>query len=561
MMSMKRLACGAALTVRCWPVCGTAAYAQETTARHPRPGGGPDGKPAANATVTITHVPTGTTVTLRDRPNGLYNSRGLRVGGPYASRPRRRPERDAQCCRRSASAIPSRSTSPSSQRSRNWSSRPPRPTARTTAARRTRFGLADIQELPSLKRDLKDVARLNPFVTLDPSNLDAVIAGGVSSRFNQLTVDGVKQNDDFGLNNNGYPTQRSPISTDAVQAMSVNLAPYSVLYNDFQGANINVVTKSGTNDFHGTRVLRILERGPDRRQARKGVLTVLQRLQGKDLRRHARRPDHQGSAVLLRLLRKVQGQPRHDRRARSARASRSSPATRTPIRPSSRPPRSRSSRARWRAATASTSTPRTRSSATFPCRRTTRRSSPRSTGTSPTTTAWRVTYQKTNGTRLIEGNRSSSTQLALYSDYYIKGDDLEVYTAQLNSDWTDNFRTELVATRKKVVTLQQPVAGADGNGDGGRRRRGGNRPVLDRRQPGGRRHRHADPGRPGHLAPRQRAGKQGHDLSRPRLLRPGRPLVHGRRGAREARRSSTSSASGPKASSPTTASPTCRAAS
>ena len=76
-----------------------------------------------------------------------------------------------------------------------------------------------------------------------------------------------------------------------------------------------------------------------------------------------------------------------------------------------------------------------------------------------------VTYQKTDGTRLIEGNRSSSTQLALYSDYYIKGDDLEVYTAQLNSDWSDNFRTELVATRKNVVTIQQPVSGVAGNGE------------------------------------------------------------------------------------------------
>jgi hypothetical protein len=41
-----------------------------------------------------------------------------------------------------------------------------------------------------------------------------------------------------------------------------------------------------------------------------------------------------------------------------------------------------------------------------------------------------------------------------------------VYTAQLNSDWTDAFRTELVATRKKVVTIQQPVSGSPGNGQG-----------------------------------------------------------------------------------------------
>jgi hypothetical protein len=31
------------------------------------------------------------------------------------------------------------------------------------------FGLSDIQELPSPRRDLKDVARLSPFITLDAS--------------------------------------------------------------------------------------------------------------------------------------------------------------------------------------------------------------------------------------------------------------------------------------------------------------------------------------------------------------------------------------------------------
>ncbi|MCE2987481.1 MAG: TonB-dependent receptor, partial [Phenylobacterium sp.] len=76
------------------------------------------------------------------------------------------------------------------------------------------------------------------------------------------------------------------------------------------------------------------------------------------------------------------------------------------------------------------------------------------------------TWQSNEGPRLIEGNRSSSTQLALYSHYYTKGDDLTVYTAQLNSEWTDNLRTELTATQKEVVTLQIPVGGVSGNASG-----------------------------------------------------------------------------------------------
>ena len=41
------------------------------------------GKPVAGATVTATHVPTGTSYTATTRLDGRYNFRGLIVGGPY----------------------------------------------------------------------------------------------------------------------------------------------------------------------------------------------------------------------------------------------------------------------------------------------------------------------------------------------------------------------------------------------------------------------------------------------------------------------------------------------
>ncbi len=116
----------------------------------------------------------------------------------------------------------------------------------------TSFNRGDVEALPSISRDLKDTARINPFATIDASNQDALSFVGVNSRFNQLTVDGIRQNDDFGLNNNGYPTQRSPISIDAVQSVQVSIAPYSVINNGFLGGSINAVTRSGTNEFHGS---------------------------------------------------------------------------------------------------------------------------------------------------------------------------------------------------------------------------------------------------------------------------------------------------------------------
>jgi hypothetical protein len=87
---------------------------------------------------------------------------------------------------------------------------------------------------------------------VDPTNSDALEIAGVNNRYNSITIDGVRQSDDFGLNNNGYPTQRSPLSIDAIEAVSILTAPFSVEYGHFRGSTINVVTKSGTNEFSGS---------------------------------------------------------------------------------------------------------------------------------------------------------------------------------------------------------------------------------------------------------------------------------------------------------------------
>src|SRR5687767_14301823 len=79
---MKKLVGGAALSVLAFAM-STAVYAQETTAGIRGQVVTASGAPAANATVIITHVPTGTRVNVMTGPDGFYTARGLRVGGPY----------------------------------------------------------------------------------------------------------------------------------------------------------------------------------------------------------------------------------------------------------------------------------------------------------------------------------------------------------------------------------------------------------------------------------------------------------------------------------------------
>jgi hypothetical protein len=115
------------------------------------------------------------------------------------------------------------------------------------------FGLQDLQDMPAINRDLRDIVRNDPRLYIDPAFAGGAIhCAGANPRFNSLTVDGVRLNDLFGLNSNGYPTERQPFSYDAIEQVAVELAPFDVFYGQFTACNINAVTKSGSNEWHGS---------------------------------------------------------------------------------------------------------------------------------------------------------------------------------------------------------------------------------------------------------------------------------------------------------------------
>jgi len=115
------------------------------------------------------------------------------------------------------------------------------------------FGLEALQSAPAINRNITDVLRIDPRIFVDESrgDINAVQCAGKNSRYNSLTVDGVRMNDSFGLNSNGYPTERMPFSYDAINQVAVELAPFDVVYGGFSACNINAVTKSGSNDWFG----------------------------------------------------------------------------------------------------------------------------------------------------------------------------------------------------------------------------------------------------------------------------------------------------------------------
>ena len=115
----------------------------------------------------------------------------------------------------------------------------------------------DIANLPIDRRDYLTFALLTPGVsnsTRLASDQDFRVKStpqsglsfyGSNGRGNSVTVDGGEANDDAG-------GVRLTLSQDAVQEFQVNRSNYSAELGGASGAAINIVSKSGTNELHGS---------------------------------------------------------------------------------------------------------------------------------------------------------------------------------------------------------------------------------------------------------------------------------------------------------------------
>ncbi|NML36529.1 TonB-dependent receptor [Chitinophaga sp. G-6-1-13] len=120
----------------------------------------------------------------------------------------------------------------------------------------TKIGQEQIKSIPSLSRSLQDLTKVTP-----QSNNNSFL--GTNYRYNNVTVDGAINNDAIGFSpslggqssTSGQPgssTRTNPVSLDAIQDVQVLLAPFDVKVGNFLGGSVNAVTRSGTNEVHGS---------------------------------------------------------------------------------------------------------------------------------------------------------------------------------------------------------------------------------------------------------------------------------------------------------------------
>ncbi len=231
-----------------------AAMANETTSAIKGQVMGPNGNPAAGTKVTILHVPSGSVKTTEVNDAGYFTAKGLRVGGPYKVV----VDSDVYADQEFNNIILNIGNdypvnvsleSQSSMEQIVVTGAPISSMSGGTGPAST-FTLTDLENTPAINRDLKDIIRIDPRITIDDSR-GSINCGGGNPRYNSLTLDGVRMNDNFGLSSNGYPTIRAPFSFDSIEQVSAELAPFDVQYGGFTSCNINAVTKSGGNDVHG----------------------------------------------------------------------------------------------------------------------------------------------------------------------------------------------------------------------------------------------------------------------------------------------------------------------
>ena len=111
-----------------------------------------------------------------------------------------------------------------------------------------------VQSLPVNGRNFIDFALLTPGVTRDTRTGDISFAGQRGT-LNSLVIDGADNNNTFfGQTTGRTGSGRAPyqFSQDAVKEFQVNSNSFSAEYGRAGGAVINVVTKSGTNELHGS---------------------------------------------------------------------------------------------------------------------------------------------------------------------------------------------------------------------------------------------------------------------------------------------------------------------
>jgi len=269
-MKLKYLLAASVVSLSAAATIATPAAAQQITSGIEGQVTDADGTPLAGAMATITDERTGQTRTTTVGSDGNFRVQSLQPGGPYTVT----VEADGF----EGQTVEEVFTNISGNTGFTFALTPVAAGATgntivVTGARArvtqvavgpgTAFGTETLEGLPSITRDVRDIIRVDPRVSLESNNdVDRISCLGGNDRSNTFTVDGIVQADVFGLNGTPFAARNSlPLPFDVVDQVSVEFAPFDVEYSEFTGCLVNVVTKAGGNRFGGSAFITYFDEG------------------------------------------------------------------------------------------------------------------------------------------------------------------------------------------------------------------------------------------------------------------------------------------------------------
>ena len=212
------------------------------------------GTPLTAGNVVAIHLPTGTQYRATVTSSGRYNLPNLRVGGPYrvtvtslGYEPSTEPDFNLGLgqslrldFRLKRQAVELAGVTVQAERDEILNA------GRTGAS--MRVSEAKVAVTPSIKRSTRDLTKL------DPRSDGNFSFAGKNWLYNNISLDGSYFNNSFGLDDPAPGGQASaePVPYDAIAELQVSIAPFDVREGGFTGANINTITKSGTNELRAS---------------------------------------------------------------------------------------------------------------------------------------------------------------------------------------------------------------------------------------------------------------------------------------------------------------------
>ena len=209
-----------------------------------------NGEEVIGATIVAVHEPSGTRYTAVTNVSGRFSIQGMRTGGPYevtvsyiGYQPRVVKGVTLQLAETYNLSV-SITEDATELAEVVVSGRASKFAAEKTGAS-TNITSAQITNMPTVSRSITDFTRLSPY------GGNGMSFAGSDGRLGNFTIDGANFNNNFGLSA-GLPGGGNPISIDAIEEMQVVISPFDVRQTNFIGGGVNAITKSGTNTFKGS---------------------------------------------------------------------------------------------------------------------------------------------------------------------------------------------------------------------------------------------------------------------------------------------------------------------